>query len=270
MQISKMHASGNDFCIVDYIPKTDYKSLALKICNRKTGVGADGLIVVKKDPRLEMLFYNMDGSTSSMNSNALRCFVRYSLDNNYFKGNKVEVLTGAGLILVEIENMNPFECKISLDKPIINNQMIHATDMINSFGRVIDIEGIRVTIYSLFIGSIQTVILVNSFDDEIINYAEKIHNHKLWAKKTSVNFVIVKNKNEIDVKTYEKGVGFTYACGDGCAASAIVTNKLNLTKDKVRCNLELGYLDVLITKRGYVYLTGPAKKIFTCNYEEEE
>ena len=66
MQISKMHSSGNDFCIVDFIEKTDFKSLAVKICNRKLGVGADGLIVVKRSPRLEMLYYNMDGSTSSM------------------------------------------------------------------------------------------------------------------------------------------------------------------------------------------------------------
>ena len=270
MQISKMHSSGNDFCIVPYVEKTDFKSLAIKICNRKTGVGADGLIVVKRNPRLEMLFYNMDGSASSMNSNALRCFIRYSLENNYVKGDKIEVLTGAGLILVEVVNKNPFECKINLGKPIINNQMIHATDMINSFGRVIDIEGFKVTIYSLFIGSIQTVILVKSFDDEILKYAETIHSYKLWAKKTSVNFVIIKNKDEIDVKTYEKGVGFTYASGDGCAASAIVTNKLNLTRSNVKCNLELGYLNVDITKRGYVYLTGPAQKIFTCDYEEEK
>ena len=78
MLISKMHSSGNDFCIVDFIEKTDFKGLAVKICNRKLGVGADGLIVVKRNPRLEMLFYNMDGSASSMNSNALRCFIRYS------------------------------------------------------------------------------------------------------------------------------------------------------------------------------------------------
>ncbi len=270
MQISKMHSSGNDFCIIDYIEKTDFKSLAIKICNRKTGVGADGLIVVKRNPRLEMLYYNQDGSTSSMNSNALRCFARYSLENNFFKGDKVEVLTGAGLIVVEIENTNPFECKINLGKPNFNNQMIHSTDMINNFGRVIDIEGFKVTIYSLFIGSIQTVVLVKSFDDEIIKYAELIHSYKIFAKKTSVNFVILRNKNEIDVKTYEKGVGFTYASGDGCAASAIVLNKLNLVKDKIKCNLELGYLNVDITKRGYVYLTGPANKIFTCDYEEEK
>ena len=269
MQISKMHSSGNDFCIVDFIEKTDFKSLAVKICNRKLGVGADGLIVVKRSPRLEMLYYNMDGSTSSMNSNALRCFVRYSKENGYFKGDKVEVLTGAGLILVEIENENPFECKINLGKPNFNNQMLHATDMINNFGRVIDIEGIKVTIYSLFIGSIQTVILVNSFEDEIIKYAELIHSYKLFAKKTSVNFAIIKNKNEIDVKTYEKGVGFTYASGDGCAASVIALNKLNLIRSNVRCNLELGYLNVDITKRGYVYLTGPAEKLFTCDFKEE-
>lgn len=270
MEITKMHASGNDFILVDFIEKTDYKSLSIKLCNRKTGVGSDGLIVIKRTPRLEMLYYNKDGSTSSLNSNALRCFVRYSYYNNYFKGNNVTVLTQNGLMDVEITSIEPFECKINLDKPIFNNQMIHATDTLDSFGRMIDIDGIKIMIYSLYIGSIQTVILVDSFQDEIINLAEKIHSYKLFAKKTSVNFVIIKNKNEIDVKTYEKGVGFVYASGDGCAASVITTNKLNLTKPNVKCNLEIGYLKVDITKRGYVYLTGPAVKLFTCNFKEED
>lgn len=270
MKITKMHSSGNDFCVADYIEKTDFKSLAIKVCNRKTGVGSDGLIVVKTKPRLEMLFYNSDGTTSSMNGNALRCFVRYSYENKYFNGNKIEVLTGAGLIPVEITNIKPFECKINLDKPIFNNQMIHATDMLDSFGRTIDINGIKIVIYSFYIGSIQTVILVNSFEDEAVSMASLIHSHKLWARKCSVNFVIIDNKNEIRVKSYEKGVGFTYASGDGCAAAVITTNRLGLTKPNVRCKLELGYLDIDITKRGYVYLTGPAVKLFECDYKEED
>ena len=270
MEITKMHASGNDFCLIEFKERTDFKSLAIEICNRKTGVGADGLIVLKKAPRLEMLCYNMDGTTTPLNSNALRCFVKYAKDHAYFKGDKVDVLTGSGLISVEIKEDNPFSCRINMDKPIFNNQMIHATDMLDSFGRTITIDGVKITIYSFFMGSIQTVILVNSFDDEVLSLAEKIHSYKLFAKKTSVNFVIVKNKKEIDVKTYEKGVGFTYASGDVCSAAVVCLNKLNLVGPSVRCNLEFGYLDIDITKRGYVYLTGPAVKLFSCNFKEED
>ena len=63
MRVVKMHGCGNDFCVIPYEPNKDYKELAIKMCNRKTGIGADGMIVVKNEP-LEMLFYNQEKSSS--------------------------------------------------------------------------------------------------------------------------------------------------------------------------------------------------------------
>ena len=77
MLIEKMHGCGNDFCVLSYEKGIDYSNLAIKLCNRKTGIGSDGMIVVKTNP-LEMLFYNSDGSRAPMCGNGIRCFSKYA------------------------------------------------------------------------------------------------------------------------------------------------------------------------------------------------
>ena len=92
MQVLKMHACGNDFCLVEYDPKINYKELAIKILNRRTGIGAEGLIVVKQSP-LEMLVYSKDGKKELMSGNGIRCFAKYCLDKKIIKKNKIEYST---------------------------------------------------------------------------------------------------------------------------------------------------------------------------------
>ena len=269
MEVTKMHCSGNDFCVIPFKEKTDNKSLAAKLCNRKLGVGADGMIVVKTEPRPEMFFYNADGTQAPVSGNGLICFTRYCYEHGLVKHGKLDILTGTGPVSVEIVNGESFECKVTIGKPLFANSMIYATDPVDCFGRMIDIDGVKVNIYSFFMGTIHTVIFVDSLDDEVLSIAEKIHSHKLFAKKTNVDFVKIRKKTEMDVKTYERGVGWTYASGTGCCAAVVAANKLGLGSTKVRCNLELGHLDIEINKKGIVSMTGPAVKLFTCNYEEE-
>ncbi|MDE7095660.1 MAG: hypothetical protein K2O23_04145, partial [Anaeroplasmataceae bacterium] len=81
MEFYKMHGCGNDFCVIEYEEGMDYSILAQKLCDRRFGIGADGLIIVKQNP-LEMLFYNQDGSRASMCGNGIRCFARYVYEKN--------------------------------------------------------------------------------------------------------------------------------------------------------------------------------------------
>src|SRR5690554_5847357 len=84
IKFSKYHGLGNDFIIINKLDGLDYSRLAKEICNRNTGIGADGLIVVIDDP-LTMLYYNQDGSSGSMCGNGLRCFGKYVVDNKIIK-----------------------------------------------------------------------------------------------------------------------------------------------------------------------------------------
>lgn len=263
-----MHGCGNDFCLISYKDNIDYSKLAIKMCNRKTGIGADGMIVVKQNP-LEMLFFNQDGSMAPMCGNGIRCFSKYCYDKKIIRGKTFNCLTGAGELKLEITSLEPFMVKVNMGKPNFNNSMIYASDMLNCYNRIIKVNDLDITIYSFFLGTIHTVIFVDSLNDKILNYADLICNHPLFSKKTNVNFAHVIDNKTIDVKTYERGVGWTLACGTGCSAVVVAAFKEGLVKNKARCNLELGYLDIEIDKHNNVFMTGPAKTVFSCEYKEE-
>lgn len=267
MKVWKMHGCGNDFCVIHYKEYQDYSKLARKLCNRKIGVGADGLIVVKEKP-LEMIFYNADGTRAPMCGNGIRCFSKYVLDNGIVKKDKFDVFTQAGRMVIEITNKDPFICKVNLGSPIFNNQSIYVSDNIDSFGRVINVNGLNITVYSFFMGTVHTVIFVDSYNDEVVSLAKEISNYSLFTRRTNVNFVKVVSKDEIHVMTYERGVGFTLACGTGCAASVVTTSKLGLTNNIVRVKLQLDFLDIDVEKKN-VFMSGPATKVFECDYKEE-
>lgn len=269
MHVWKMHGCGNDFCLVSYSPYEDYTVLAPKICNRKTGIGADGLIVLKEEP-LEMIFYNNDGSRAPMNGNAVRCVAKYCLEHNLHRKNKISLRTGAGLLEIEITHNEPFQCKVGLGKPIFNNSMLAVTDELDCFGRVIRIKDHFVTIYSVFMDTVHTIVFVKDFDDSVLDLAEQICKHPIFTKHTNVDFVRIIDKETIRVKTYERGVyDWTLASGTGCAASAVVAQKLGYIKTNVKAELELGYLKIEITKKGTVNMTGTATKVFECEFKED-
>ncbi|MDE7161777.1 MAG: diaminopimelate epimerase, partial [Anaeroplasmataceae bacterium] len=212
MEFYKMHGCGNDFCIVEYQDKVAYDKLAIRLCDRRFGVGADGLIVVKKQP-LEMIFYNQDGSRASMCGNGIRCFARYVYDKKIVSSKQFDCLTLAGIMKIEITKEDPFQCKIDMGHPSFSNQMIHVSDAVNSFGRLLTIGGYHLTIYSFFIGTIHTVIFVDSLNSKLLNFAEDICKNPLLKKQTNVNFVHIIDEKNIEMRTYERGVGWTLACG---------------------------------------------------------
>ena len=269
MLIEKMHGCGNDFCVLSYEKGIDYSNLAIKLCNRKTGIGSDGMIVVKTNP-LEMLFYNSDGSRAPMCGNGIRCFSKYALEHNLVKRSKFDVLTGAGKLTIEVTQEEPFMCKVNMGSPIFNNSVIRVSDGLDCFGRVINVDDLNITVYSFFMGTIHTVIFVDSFEDEILKHALNISKHKLFNECTNVNFVKIIDKHKIKVKTFERGVyDWTLACGTGCCASVVCANKLGLCYQNVEVELELGSLEIEI-KKSQVFMTGPAIKVFECEIEEDK
>lgn len=268
MQVSKMHALGQDFCLVEFEPYMDYSKLAIKVCNRTLGVGALGLIVVKYDP-LEMVYYTNTGERVPMNANAIRCFSKYAFEKGLGIRNTIDVITGNGKIQVEKVSDKPFMVSVALGKPIVNNSMIRVSDELNCFGRTILIGNKYFTLYSLYISDIETVIFVDDFDN-CMDYAKEIANYSIFSRGTNVNFVKVVSKEKIIIKSYDRLHGFVESSGSGCAASVYVAQKLGYTKTLVKAEVSMGTLRVEITKKGIINITGMANTVFTCDFKEEE
>lgn len=273
IKFQKFQGTGNDFIIINESDLTneDYSDLAKKICDRHYGVGADGMIVVSESTKadIRMKFYNADGSIASMCGNGIRCFSKFVYENGLINRKSFDVETLAGImkpeVIVDDDGKVTF-VKVNLGKPIFTSKEIPLSNANKYF---IDEEIIVgencLNISSLVIGTIHTVLFVNDFNDLDIKYiGQAIGYNNIFPTKTNVNFCKVINGKNIEVITWEKGVGITLACGTGAAASAIVSSILRNCDKKVNVKVLGGNL-VIEQKDNEIFMTGDAE--FICRGE---
>ena len=255
MKFSKYHGTGNDFVMIDgFNHNVDYKLLSkdfvAHLCHRRFGVGADGLIVLVKSDKYDfkMVYYNSDGSESTMCGNGARCLVKFASDLGYINNTcTFEAIDGKhegrvdGLVsvkMIDVDQINDYNGDF-----VVNTGSPHYlkfVEDVNSDSFVTDAKSIRYN---------------DTFNKEGIN----------------VNF-IKKIENKIHIRTFERGVeDETYSCGTGVVAASIVASK---KYSELNNNIEVitkgGSLSVSFEKNGdsfqEIWLTGPAVKVFDGDY----
>lgn len=258
INFTKMVASGNDFVVIDGHQVTNspnHQVLAKKICDRKYGVGADGLLVLGKSKvaDVRMRIFNADGSEAEMCGNGARCTALYAK-------HKVTIETKAGIIesIVASDSVKiklNYPSGIKLNIPIKINQRTIRVNFINT-------------------GVPHTVIFVEGLDKiDVRVLGREIRYHKRFAPAgTNVNFVEVLSNKSIKIRTYERGVeDETLACGTGSAAAAILyairytlSAKINvLTKSGEALKV---YFRRIGNKFYDVWLEGKAKIVYKGEY----
>ncbi len=269
MKFWKLHGIGNDFIAIDdRFEKRDakyYSNLSKKLCNRRFSIGADGLLVVKNSEvsDIKMVYYNADGSRAFMCGNGLRCFVRFVYESKIVEKEEfyVETLDGIKKVNVNIKFGEIDSIKVNMgsgsflskDIPVRLDKEVFMNEDINILGK-----GFKIN--AMLMGVPHAVILVDNLDvNEVLFYGSKIEKNDLFPNGINVNFVKVEDNNNISVRTWERGCGYTLACGTGMTASAIICNKLNLTNKSVNVSSEGGSVKIDIGQE--IYMTGPAVKI---------
>jgi len=190
--------------------------LAKKICDRKHGIGADGLLVLEKSKKadIKMRIFNADGSEAEMCGNGARCVALYMSQQSIVHSpqKRIKIDTKAGVIESEVSGNN---VKIKLTKP--KDLKLNLPLKVNN--RVLKVNFINT-------GVPHTVIFAQGLDKiDIFNLGRRIRYHKRFAPEgTNVDFVEVLGNTFIKVRTYERGVeDETLACGTGAVASALLT-----------------------------------------------
>lgn len=276
MLFSKMHGLGNDFIVIDARGKEDidYNSLAKRMCHRHIGVGADGILLVldSKLADIRMRIINSDGSEAEMCGNGIRCFSKYVFERGIVKKDKFKVETLAGIIEPELI-LNEYglveKVKVNMGKPSFKRKDIPMqgdpeSDAINTS---IEVDGKEYKITSLLMGVPHTVLFVDDVEKvDIYTLGPKIERHEVFPRKTNVNFVQVIDKNNIKVRTWERGAGATFACGTGSCASVIASNLNGYTERKANVHLYFGTLEIEWQEDGTVFMTGPAEEVFVGEY----
>ena len=269
MKFQKMHGLGNDFILMDEIDplKYDLSALAIKLCDRHQGIGADGIILIlpSEIADVKMRIINSDGSEANMCGNGIRCFAKYVYDNQINTAKSFTIETGAGIMIPEliIEDGKVLFVKVNMGAPHLDRSQIPMTGVPgNVIDESINIAGKDYKITSLLMGVPHTIVFADHLaEEDLITIGKLIEKHPSFTQGTNVNFVEVLNNHEVNVRTWERGAGRTLACGTGSCASAVAASLNGLTGKEVTVHLALG--DLLIEWiNGIVYMTGSANHVF--------
>ncbi|TBX70448.1 diaminopimelate epimerase [Flavobacterium silvisoli] len=252
INFTKYQGTGNDFVMIDnregIFPKND-TVLIEKLCDRRFGIGADGLILLENDPETDfrMVYYNSDGNESSMCGNGGRCLVAFAKSLRLI-GNETDFLATDGLHHASILNDGTISLQMkSVDMVTIANDYVF-----------------------LNTGSPHHVMLVDDLKNfDVKTKGAQIRYSDLYGKAGSnVNFVKQLGDNHFALRTYERGVeDETLSCGTGATAVAIAMHALGKTDSHhIMLDVEGGKLEVSFVKEGSVYqnvfLKGPATFVF--------
>ena len=259
----KLEGAGNDFLGLDGRVggfKLKRQQIA-DLCDRRRGVGADGVLVVEKSKvrgaDFRMRYYNSDGGEAEMCGNGARCFALLARAVSGRKGNVLRIQTQAGLVTLQIRGQ---EVQVSMTEP---------TKL--RLGRKLVMAGRKVVVDFLNTGVPHAVLFVRSVRSiDVAKQGRAIRYHSAFAPSgTNVNFVEIGRGNRIHVRTYERGVeGETLACGTGVVASSILSNLRRGLRPPIQVatrggdNVRVGFS----MENGHarkVTLQGPARIVYT-------
>ena len=275
INVTKMQGCGNDFVILEYEEfqkmNLEMDQVARFLCDRNFGVGADGLIIPRKNVEnadIGWFFYNSDGSTAQMCGNGIRCFAKYVYDKGYVNKTEFTVSTLAGIITPKI--LNNGTVRVNMSKPILESEKIP----------FVPVNNLNYTIFAIdrdFVGNAVSmgnphfVIFLNQ-DEDTMEFAKKygpiIETAFEFPEKTNVEFAKLKSYMKIELCVWERGCGITQACGTGACATTVAAILNGKTDSSVEVELPGGsvFIDWYGTKVNPdcdVFMTGPAEYVFT-------
>jgi diaminopimelate epimerase len=212
IKFTKMVASGNDFVVVKeadlLLKSSNLRKLSSELCDRKFGVGADGLLLIGKSRKadIRMRIFNADGSEAEMCGNGARCAALFAS-----RSKKISIETMAGIINAEVGRDT---VKINLTGP----KGLKLGIPIKVNGRLLRVNFINT-------GVPHAIIFVSGIEGiDVDNLGREVrYYHSFAPRGTNVNFVEALDKDTVRIRTYERGVeGETLACGTGSTASALI------------------------------------------------
>lgn len=272
LKFTKMQALGNDYVYINCMNGANTvahpEDLAVKLSDRRTGIGGDGIILIKdaKHCAARMEIYNADGSRAEMCGNGLRCVAKYLYDKGYARQREMRILTDAGVKTACIEEgLSTAELiKVSVGRADFSPEAVPVLCDKPFIEKALEAGGRTFICTCLSVGNPHCVVFSEDIEDaEVCVAGRAIETNPLFPRRINAGFVKVISPCEIRLKVWERGSGFTGACGTGaCAAVAAgaMTGRLECQKE-ITVRQNGGNLTVQITD-GEIYLIGRAQTVF--------
>ena len=264
IKFTKMQGTGNHFILIDAIKKEEKLTTEeIKwLCTPAFSIGADQLLMVlpSRTADFRMRIFNADGEEVEMCGNGIRCVAKYLVTHGYTKKEELTIETLAGIKKPAISHN---KIKVDMGEPSFDAKQIPMKLSGRVINRNLKVEDTEFKITCISMGNPHTVIFVDHVDKfNVHRYGPAIENHKLFPKKTNVEFVEKINDSELKMRVWERGSGETLSCGTGASAAAVAGVLNNKSKQKVLIHLRGGDLELEWAKDNRIYLTGPAEEVF--------
>lgn len=275
IRFTKMHGAGNDYIYINAIDScpANLPELSNEMSDRHKGVGSDGVVLImpsdKADFRMRM--FNADGSEGEMCGNASRCVAKYVYDKGLTSKRKITLETFAGIKVLEITKVvdeKVREVKVDMGEPSFAPENIPTKSNCEVIDMPISTSLGTLNLTAVGTGNPHGVVIMDSVSDlDIDSIGPEIQNNELFPRKANIEFVRIINRNEIEMRVYERGSGETMACGTGACASVVATSRLGLTDRRATVHLKGGDLQIHWAENNHVYMTGEAATVFEGEYE---
>ena len=257
---TKAHGAQNDF-LLSWLPDlpavASFNLLAIHICSRHTGIGADGWFLVSPaeqgcDVRIRL--FNSDGSEVEMSGNGTRCAAAWALANGKATGPQVKILTGAGPRSMTLLEQDAERYVFKMD---MGSAKVAAGDLETT----LELSSGTVSCAVIHVGNPQCVVFVDNFDFDWAKMGAEIETNSRFPNRTNVSFVKLIDVHSIDARFFERGVGVTNSSGTGSTGAMAAAVLRGLAQSPVDVHTPAGILNLLWEDT--IYLTGPAELIAT-------
>ena len=278
IKFTKMHGLGNDYVYIDAINQKieNESSLAKFVSNRHFGIGSDGLILICKSEvaDFKMRMFNSDGSEAEMCGNGIRCVGKFVYDKGLTNKTtvKIETLAGIKTLILNTKDGKVETARVDMGEPILEAEKIPVISTEEPVKNLeLEAENKKFKLTCVSMGNPHAITIVeNTKEFDVEKYGKVLEVDKAFPKKANIEFAQIVDRQNINMRVWERGAGETLACGTGACATAVACNLNGLTDRKVNIELLGGTLNIEWNETdNHVYMTGPAVTVFDGELYEE-
>jgi diaminopimelate epimerase len=278
MRFSKYHGIGNDFIMLadpeDALEITP--ELAERLCDRRFGIGADGVIRVapgRDGADFFMDYRNSDGSFGEMCGNGIRCLAIFAHEQGMTDASEVKVETGAGIKVVTV--LEGGRVKVDMGPPIFEAAQIPVDWDDDPLHVKLETGDEVIEAACVSMGNPHAVLFVDDPQTApVTTLGPRLEHNSMFPKGANIEFIRVISSNQIEMRVWERGSGETMACGTGACAVAVVAREIAGVEEFVTVVLPGGELDIewhgSSSDERPVFMTGPVAKTFEGEVDLED
>jgi diaminopimelate epimerase len=278
LHFTKMQGVGNDFIVVDGRKdgSLDWSTLALELCDRRLGIGADGLLVLETThiADIRMRMYNPDG-TPDVCGNGLRCIARYAVEHGIVTGDSLRIATFAGVREARVQRHaggTITQVTVSMGHPRFDPLFIPmriASERVIDYPLELD-DGLELPITALSTGSTHAVTFVDALPEDAPFFAvsPQVEEHPLFPDRTSLMWCQVAGDQVLRLRIWERGAGETWGCGTGACAAVVaaILKGHACAGELITVASRGGELRIRWREGEPIEMTGPAETVFDGKY----